>query len=183
MLIDSLISFVGPNTPLSLVGGTGVGIPSSVIDLLGAGVGVAPPNIFGTASVFGEDAGIGQPRMQSEVLVTTAFVTANASTLNIAFQGAADTGLAGGYLPGAWTTLIETGYLAATALTLGAVLARFDWPPAVPPSFKPRFLRLLFQPLAATNFTAGAVLAPSTMGRDDTANLFIPHNFSVGTTG
>ena len=75
---------------------------------------------------------------------------------------------------------METGYLAVGSLTLGAVLGRFDWPPAVPPSFKPRFLRLLFQPLAATNFTAGAVLAINTQGRDDTANLFVPHNFSVG---
>lgn len=183
MLIDALVSFVGPNSPLSLVGGAGVAIPSGVIDLLGAGVGVAPPNIIGNAAVFGEDAGIGQPRMQSEVLVTTAFVTANAATLNIAFQGAPDTGAGGGYLPGAWTTLMETGYLAAALLTKGAVLGRFDWPPGVPPNFRPRFLRLLFQPLAATNFTAGAVLAPSTTGRDDIAQIYQAANYTVGPTG
>lgn len=181
MLIDSLLNFA--STPLSLVGGDGIAIPSQVIDLLGAGVGVAPPNIFGTASVFGMDAGIGFPREQSQVSVSTAFTTSNAATLNIAFQGAADSGLAGGYLPGTWVTLEETGYQAVGALGLGAIIYRPDWPPAVPPSFKPRFLRLLFQPLAATHFTAGAVLAISTMGRDDTANLFIPHNFSVGPTG
>ena len=183
MLIDSLVSFVGPNTPLSLVGAAGVPIASNVIDLLGAGVGVAPPNIFGTSSVFGMDAGIGQPRMQSEVLVTTALVTANAATLNIQFQGAPDSGAGGGYLPGAWTTLMETGYLAVTALGLGAIVGRFDWPPAVPPSFRPRFLRLLFQPLVATNFTAGAVLAPSTTGRDDIAMIYQPRNFTLGATG
>lgn len=181
MLIDALLNF--SLQPLSLVGGAGVAIPSGIIDLMGAGVGVAPPNIFGNATVFGEDAGIGEPRMKSEVLVSTAFTTGNAATLNIAFQGAADTGLAGGYLPSTWVTLEETGYQAVTALTLGAIIYRPDWPPAVPPSFKPRFLRLLFQPLAATSFTAGAVIAFNTMGRDDTANLFIPANYSVGTAG
>lgn len=181
MLIDALLNFA--MTPLSLVGGAGVAIPSNVIDLLGAGVGVAPPNIFGNSTVFGMDAGIGNPREQSEVLVTTAFTTANAATLNIAFQGAADQGLAGNYQPSAWVTLMETGYLAVGSLTKGAILGRFDWPPAVPPSFRPRFLRLLFQPLAATNFTAGAVLAINTQGRDDIAQIYQPANYVVGPTG
>lgn len=181
MLIDALVSFIGPNTPLSLIGGAGVAIPSNVIDLIGAGVGVAPPNIFGNSTVFGMDAGIGQPRMQSEVVVTTAFVTANGASLNIAFQGAPDTGAVGGYLPGAWTTLEETGPMAVALLTLSAIIYRPDWPPAVPPNFRPRFLRLLFQPSAGANFTAGAVLAPSTMGRDDVANLYQPRNFSLVT--
>ena len=35
MLIDSLVSFVPYQAPLSLVGGAGVAIPSTVIDLLG----------------------------------------------------------------------------------------------------------------------------------------------------
>lgn len=181
MLIDALLAFTGPNTPLSLVAGAGVGIRTGIIDLLGAGVGVAPPNIFGNATVFGEDAGIGQPREQTEVLITTALATSNAATLNIAFQGAADQGLAGGYQPSTWVTLVETGFLPLSQLTLGAILARFDWPPAVPPNFKPRYLSMLFQPAAGTNFTAGAALAISTMGRDDTANLFIPANYTVKT--
>lgn len=183
MLIDALVSFIPIGAPLSLVAGDGVAIPSGVIDLLGLGQGVNPAtaDFIGNRTVWGTDMGIGEPRVQTEVLVTTAGTTGNAATMNIAFQGAADAG-SPTWLPGAWTTLVETGYLAIGSFSLGAVLARFDFPPAVPVNFQPRFLRLLFQPLAATHFTAGAVLAPVTTVRDDQANRFTPKNYVQGPT-
>ena len=180
MLIDALVSFVPIGAPLSLIGGDGVGIPSQVIDLLGLGQGVAPStaDFIGDRTIWGEDAGVGKPSPQVEVLVTTALTTGNAATLNVAFQGALEDATT--HLPGTWRTLVETGYMAVADLGLGAVAARFDFPPSFPVNFMPRFLRLLFQPLAATHFTAGAVLAPVTMVRDDQANRYTPKNYKVG---
>lgn len=180
MLTDALASFVTPGSVLSLVGGAGVAIPSGIIDLIGNGPGTAPGNIIGQRTVFGTDIGIGDPRLQTEVAIQTALATANGATLNVQFQAAPDTGAAGGYAPGAWTTLMETGALPVSSLNAaGKIVARFDFPPATPPNFSPRYLRLNFVPAAGTNFSAGAIAAPSTTVRDDTANFYTPRNFSV----
>lgn len=181
MLIDALVSFINQGAPLSLVGGAGVSFRSGVIDLLGIGQGQAPANIIGNAAVFGEDVGIGDPRVQTEVFFTTALVAVGGSTLNIQFQAAADLGTPT-YLAGAWQTLMETGPLPAGAVSLNAVAGRFDFPPAVPPSFRPRYLSLLFSPSAGGSFSAGAVIAPVTTVRDDQANKFQARNYAVGPT-
>ena len=178
MITDALVNFIG-NTPMSIVGGAGIAIPSTnVIDLLGQGVGTAPQNIIGNRTVFGEDAGIGGKRAQVEVIMTTGAVTGNAATLNVQFQGAADD--PNTHQPVLWRTLVETGAIAVADLPIEAILARFDFPPAFPVNFQPRYLRLLFTPAAATNFSAGAVLAPVTMVRDDLANKYgAPRNYAV----
>lgn len=180
MLLDALVNFVPIGSALAV---TNVAVPSTnVYDLLGLGVGVAPDErIIGLPSsgVFGEDAGIGGIKPQVQVNVGTGFVTAAAATLNIAFQGAQDTGAAGGYLPGTWQTFVETGALTAAQLAAQAILGRFDFPPAFPANFNPRFLRLLFTPSAA--FTAGTISsAIVTMVRDDWAAKYVPKNFAVG---
>lgn len=181
MLIDAQTWFVAPGSPLSLVGGAGVDIPSpNTIDLLGQGVGTAPQNIIGTATTFGEDVGIGDPRVQVEAVVGTAFTTSNSCTLNVAFQAAADQGAAGNYQPSTWNTLVETGPIAVARLTAGKVIARFDYPPAFPDNLNPRYLRLLFDVPAGANFTAGTILfAISTMVRDDQANKNAARNYVV----
>lgn len=187
MLIDSLVSFVPIGSPLSLVGAAGVDFASSVYDLLGLGVGVAPSErIIGlpASGVFGEDAGIGRIRPLVQVNIGTGLVTANAATLNVAFQGAIDTGAAGNYAPGAWQTFVETGPMTAAQLVAQAICARFDFPPAFPANFQPRYLRLLFDVSAATNFTAGTVAsAIVTMVRDDWAEKNAAKNFSVASVG
>jgi len=182
MRIDSQLSFVPLGSPLSLVGAAGVAIPSTnTIDLLGYGVGVAPnQSIIGNVTNFGADEGIGAFRPELEVAIGTAATTSNSATLNVQFQAAADTGAAGGYLPGTWNTLIETGYIAASSLTAGQIIARFPWVPAFPANLRPRFLRLNFQPLTATNFTAGTIaFALVTFVRDDQANKFAAKNYTV----
>lgn len=187
MLIDSLVSFVPIGAPLSMVLGAGIAAPSNVYDLLGLGVGVAPSErIIGQPStgVFGEDAGIGGKKPQVQVNVGIGFVTANAATLNVAFQGAADTGSAGNYQPGTWQTFVETGALTAAQLAAQTILGRFDFPPAFPANFSPRFLRLLFQVPAATNFTAGSIAsAIVTMVRDDLAQKFAARNYAAASVG
>lgn len=191
MLLDALVNFVPIGSPLSIVGGAGISFGSNVYDILGLGVGVAPSErIIGLPSsgVFGEDTGIGAIKPQVQVnlgVIPTA--NAGAPTLNVAFQGAPDLGAGGGYQPGAWQTLVETGPLtvaqlaAAASATLGYPIARFDFPPAFPPGLDPRYLRLLFQLAAGTSFAAGTIAsAIVTMVRDDLAIKYQPRNFSVG---
>jgi hypothetical protein len=103
-----------------------------------------------------------------------------AATLNTALQAAADQGAAGNYQPSTWKTLVETGPLTAAQLAANTVFARFPWLPVFPATLRPRFLRLLFSPAAATNFTAGTVAAALvTVVRDDQANKQAAKNFSV----
>jgi hypothetical protein len=181
MLIDALVSFVPIGTNLSLIAAAGVDIASTnTIDLLGSGVGTAPANIIGNATVFGMDVGIGGVKPQVEAVIGTAATTGTSATLNVAFQGAADSGPGGGYLPSTWVTLVETGEIAAASLTAGQIIARFDFPPAFPASFRPRYLRLLFQVPAGTTFTTGTISsAIVTNVRDDYAIKFQPKNFVV----
>jgi hypothetical protein len=184
MLLDALLNFVQPGSPLSLVAGAGVAIPSTnIIDLLGLGSGQAPSErIIGlpASGFFGEDAGIGGVKPQVQVNIGTALTAVASSTMNIAFQGAPDTGAAGGYLPGTWQTFVETGPLTAAQLAANAICARFDFPPAFPVSARPRFLRLLFSPSSGGSFSAGTVSsAIVTMVRDDYAIKYAPANFSV----
>lgn len=181
MRSDALVAFVPIGGNLSLVAAAGVDIPSTnIIDLLGNGVGQAPTNIIGNATLFGEDAGIGGFRPEINAVIGTSLVTSNAATLNTALQAAADTGVGGGYLPDTWRTLAETGELAVSDLVAGTVFARFPFLPAFPANLRPRFLRLLFQVPAATAFTAGTVSAALvTFVRDDLANKFASRNYNV----
>lgn len=168
MLTDSLLNFVPPNAPLSLVLGAGISVRSGIIDLLGLGVGVAPQSIIGTRTVFGADMGIDDQKTQVLCTIGTAFATANAATLNVQFQGAIDTGVGGGYQPGTWTTYSETGAMAAANLTAGATIARLDYPLTFPFGTVPRFISLNFNIASATNFTAGTIaVALLTRIRDD----------------
>lgn len=175
MRSDSQLAFVPIGTPLSIVAGAGVDVASTVIDLLGVGVGVAPPSIIGNVSVFGTDFGIGGDRPLLDVVVGTAFTTSNAATLNVAMQAAADDGT---YNPGSYSTLVETGEIAVSSLTANARIARFDWPPAWPEGLRPRFVRLLFQIPAGTNMDTGTIaFALVTTARDDQANKYAAKNF------
>lgn len=176
MITDALVNFLPIGANLAI---TNASVRSNIIDILGQGVGQAPANIIGTRTLFGSDVGIGGVKPQLDVGIGQAFVTANAATLNVAFQAAPDTGAAGNYQPGGWSTLVETGPIAAANLTLAQIIARFDFPPAFPANLNPRYLSLLFQ-LATGQFTAGNIaFALVTMVRDDQANKFAAKNFTV----
>lgn len=178
MILDSQWSFISPGSPLSLVAGAGISIPSTnTIDLLGQGVGTAPVNIIGNTSVFGMDVGIGGLRPQLICAIGTLPVTADSCTLNLAFQAAEDNG---SYQPSTWQTLVETGALTVSQLAAGTIFARFDFPPAFPANLSPRFLRLLAQVPSGEYFTAGTIAyATVTMVRDDQANKFAANNYKV----
>jgi len=180
MRSDALLNFIAPGSPLSIVGATGATFYSNVIDLLGQGPGQAPANYIGNAALFGQDIGVGHgfviPTLN--IAVGTAFVTSGSATLNVQFQAAPDT--ASTYLPGSYTTLVETGVLAASILTAGQVIARYDWPPSVPPGLNPRYLRLAFVTPSGQQFSAGTIgFAIVTAARDDYAAKFASANYSV----
>lgn len=186
MRTDALITLISPFSPLSLVAGAGISIPSTTLDLLGLGVGVSPAlagTIIGTTynQQFGTDFGIGDDKVLMDVVIGTALVTANGATLNLAMQGAPDTGLTGGWLPGTWQTLLETGPLTAAQCYAQARIARWDWPPAFPENQPPpRFIRLLAQIPAAENFSAGTIaFALPTLARDDMAQRYAARGYSV----
>lgn len=184
MRTDALLAFVPLSAPLSLVAGAGISIPSGILDLLGLGVGVSPASagqIIGTTynQQFGADFGIGDNKVLMDVVIGIALASANGATLNLAFQGAPDTGLTGNWLPGTWQTFIETGPLTVAQCVAQTRIARWDWPPSFPETQPPpRFVRLLAQVPAATNFTAGTVaFALPVMGRDDLSQRYAARGY------
>lgn len=184
MFTDALLNFVPIGGNQSVVGAAGASIVlapgGTALDLMGAGVGLAPPNFIGTAALFGTDFGVGVKKALLAIAVGTAFATTNAGTWNLAFQLAPDTGAAGGYLPGAWTTIIETGAQPVANAPANAIIARFDWPPAFPVTLRPRFARLLMQLASGTNLSAGTIAyALVTTDRDDQSNKYAAKNFVV----
>lgn len=183
MMTDALLNFVPINGNFSLVGGAGVNLPlPGIIDLLGNGVGVAPTSIWGTTAVFGapDALGVGGMRPELNITIGTGLVTANGATLNIALQGAIDTGLAGAYQPGPWNTFVESGPMTAALCPAGTVVFRCPWLPPFPANLRPRYLRLLAQVPAAENFSAGTIAsALVTTVRDDQFNKYAARNFSV----
>lgn len=169
MMLDAILEFVShAGAAQSMVGAAGAAIPfNNVVDLMGSGVGTAPPNIIGRASLFGEDPGIGRYRPFVEIVLGAAFTTSNSATATFSIQYAPDTGSAGGYLPGTWEVAAETGALTAAELSAAQVI-RMDVPATPPNTPTPRYMRIVMTPPAATNFTAGTIEAAFiTQGRDD----------------
>ena len=181
MILDSQLNFVPIGGNLSLVSAPGDIVSTNVIDLLGVGVGVAPPGIIGNVSVFGLDPGIGGERVEINAIIGTAVVSAGGGTLNAKLQYAADPGAASNYTPAAgdWKTVVETGSMTAAQLAAQTIFARFPWLPAFPANLRPRFIRMLFTVETAA-FTAGTVAAALvTPVRDDQANKYAANNFVV----
>ena len=183
MRSDALLAFVPIGGNLSIVAAAGVSTPSpNVIDLLGEGQGLAPTNIWGNTTVFGQaDAhGVGGPRPELNVVVGTAFTTSDVCTLNVQLQGAVDTGVSGGYLPGTWDTFVESGPLVVANLLANTVIFRCPWLPPFPANLRPRFLRLNFAVPATLLFTAGTIAsAIVTLCRDDQFNKYAANNYVV----
>ena len=191
MITDAILnSLVPPGSPLSLVGAAGTSFRSGVIDLLGLGAGVPPRSatagvtggvIIGNVATFGQPGGMGVgKRPELFVTIGAALVTADACTLNAALQAAADAGAGGGYQPGAWQTIAETGPLTAAQCVAGAVIMRLPWLPPFPENLRPRFLSLLFQTPAGLLFSQGTIAsAVVTTTRDDQFNRQAANNYKV----
>ena len=176
MILDSQLSFVPIGAPLTI---TSAALPSpNVIDLLGEGVGVAPSSIIGNPTVFGAPDAMGVGGARPELNVTLGpLAWVGGTSLNVALQGAADSGTPT-YQPGTWNTFAETGLLLTANLLANTVVARFPWLPPWPANLRPRYLRLLFTP--AGTFSVGTIAsALVTLVRDDQFNRQAASNYKV----
>lgn len=175
MRLDASLAFVGLGGPLSLVAGASPTLYSDVVDLMGVGVGNAPPNIIGNATTFGEDPGIGMFRPELMIAMGST-AAAGGTSVNVQLQYAPDT--ASTYQPGTWATIVETGAILTASLTANQVIARFPWLPTFPANNLLRYLRLAF--VEVGTFTAGAIaFAIPTLVRDDQANRYAAKNYTV----
>jgi hypothetical protein len=177
MITDAQLNFVPIGGNLAVAGAA---VASQVIDLLGQGVGTAPQNVFGTPAVFGAPDGMGVGGPRPELVISTgAAAWAGGTSVNIALQAAIDTGSGGGYLPGTWNTIVESGAIAVANLTAQTFLFRCPWLPPFPANLRPRYLRLLFTP-SGTFSPAGLIgFALVTTVRDDQFNKYGAKNFAV----
>lgn len=189
MITDQLLNFVPIGGPLSLVGGAGVTIRSTVIDLLGQGVGTPPANIIGNVAIFGapDAMGVGNQRPELNVTVGTALTGAAGLTLKAALQAAPDLGVGGNYQPGAWVDLGSQDGITLAQGAANTVIMRLPWLPPFPFNLRPRYLSLLFSPVSnggavpSGNFTAGTISsALVVMSRDDYFIKNAAKNYSVG---
>lgn len=182
-MIDNQVSFVGLGAAAaSLVGAAGALVQvGDVIDLLGVGVGVAPPSIIGNraSGFYGVDPGVGRTKPRCAIYIGTSLATGNSATAEFALQYAPDTGSSGGYLPGTWEDG-ATGGAKAVAEYAAGVLAQLDLPPAPPSTQTPRFVRLVMRVPASTNLSAGTVIfAGLVMGLDEQAQRQAPNNYTA----
>jgi hypothetical protein len=186
MITDALVAFLPIGSNLSLVGGSGQEFFSNVVDLLGAGVGVAPPNIIGNRTTFGTDLGVGSKRPELNVTIGVGLVAGVAGTnLRVAFQAAQDQGSAGNYQPATWNDIVSEDNITPANAPANTVIFRVPYLPVFPANLSPRFLRLKFSPLVAGawplgDFTAGTIAsALVTNVRDDWAAKYAAANYKV----
>ncbi len=119
--------------------------------------------------VDARDMGIGDaPSLKVLTLVSTAFTTTDAATLQVQFQGSTDTTT--------WTTYAESAALAATVLTAGRQIFPIDVPRPPPGAALPQYLRLNYIEATGT-FDTGALGAWLVIGRDD--NPIYPKNYTA----
>lgn len=119
--------------------------------------------------VASRDLGAARPRMEVEVVVTTAMLSAGATTLQIQFQGSTDNS--------SWSTYVEGPAIAKASLTAGA---RHLLPVALPQPATglaiPRYLRLNYV-VATGPFTAGALTAALVLDKQN--NIAYPPGIAI----
>lgn len=157
---DSNLLFVGGNGTAGPLTITSSAVGTDPLDLSTGlfntgSTYVAAPLTIGNATVFAENLGVGNRRMEFQTIVGAAFV--GGTSLTIAIQGAVDA--ASGSYPAnlsglTWTTYAQTGAVPVANLTAGIGIPMPDWPSSAPYPM-PRFIRLLFTP--AGTFSAGTI--------------------------
>ncbi len=145
MILDGNLQF---DTAANLAQVAGTYTSANALDLHMAGIPVLG------AGVGARDIGVGDnPAMKLLVLVTTAFASAGAATLQVKIQGAPDNGAG---LEGTYYDMMLSPVFALAALTAGARLLDDDMPRVPAGQPLPRFLRLQYIIGTATT-TAGKV--------------------------
>jgi hypothetical protein len=132
-------------------------------------------NIGGPAGYrFGADLGVSEGMNKPKIVVSipTAFTSTNSATLNFQFQGSTDSST--------WTTYIESGAIAATALTAGAAWV-FDWPRKALGAAMPKYVRMYYA-LGTGQMTTGTIHANVVLNADGWVGIAdqYPANYIVG---
>lgn len=159
MMIDTSLAFSSWSTPVAITATK----DSSLVDITGAGLGVAPAMINGPGAAntaigvdIGQGDGIAIPYLV--MIVTTAFVSAGGATLTVTLNAAPDSGT---YTAGSYTTIYTSIAFTAAQLVAGQALV-VQVPPrvlsGVPGEALPRFYKLTYT-VATSTFSAGAVSA------------------------
>lgn len=143
----------------------------------------APNDIWGNATYFGEDLGIGKGLGTPRIIVSAVQVFATLTSLQVAFQGAPNnvTAQASGLRSDlVFVTYIETDAIAAALLTANTRIASFDWPMRKTGQALPRFVQLDYI-VGGSSATTGTINGDVTLGDDDATNTlqFYPNNFHV----
>jgi hypothetical protein len=155
MILDGFLQF-SLNQNLAQVAGSYDS--TNVIDL---GLSGIPLSASGGGA---RDIGVGDdPAMKLLVLVTTAFTSAGAATLQIQVDGAPDNGSAA---PGTYNIMAQSDVFAKALLIIGARLLDIDMPRPQPGQPLPRYLKLAYVIGTATT-TAGNCTSYLVLDRHD----------------
>lgn len=156
MFLDTSLLFNSYTTPVAVT----VTGDSSIIDLTGAGVGVAPAMVGGTSGTIGVDIGAGDGAAipSINVVVGTAFVGTGNTTMSVSLKAAPQTS-ATDNSQGTYTTLFVSQAIPVANLTAGSVF-NFPIPPITLATGQkpPRFYKIAYT-VANGPFTAGTVSA------------------------
>lgn len=158
---------------------TATAVSTNIVDLTGFGSGNAPAISFGTASVYGADAGVGDGEAVPSIYCNVNTTFATLTSLTVSAQFAVDNG---SNAPGTYQTYAETGAIPVAALVAGARIGTFRLPnkPDTLAQYPlPRFIRLNYT-VTGSNATAGAVSAGIAIQRDlELAGANYPGAFTV----
>lgn len=143
----------------------------------------SPNDIWGKATYFGEDLGIGKGLGTPRVVVNTGTVFATLTSLQIQFRGAPNNATAqasGNRSDLTFVIYIETDAIPLAALTANTRIASFDWPMRQTGKALPRFIDLYYN-VGGSSATTGTVTSDVTTGDDDAqATLaYTSNNYTV----
>ena len=155
---------------------------TNTFDVTGAGYGNAPSALtFGSATVFGDDIGLGDGVAYPYLVITvpTAFTTSSSATLQFSLQAGVDNG---SNAVSTWYTIWQSpAYTAAQLPANSATIVPV--PPRAIPQGLPRFYRVYYT-LAVGTMTAGTVTSFLTINPSSIVGAYTtfgayPNNFTV----
>lgn len=181
MFTDTSLLFNSYVTPVAI----SVTGDSSIIDLTGAGVGVAPAMVGGAGFPIGLDVGAGDGVAIPSVTVTvaTAIVGTGTSTISFSLKAAPQISATNNN-QGTYTTLTTTQAFAVppvgTSLPAGSVI-NLPIPPLAPGEAPPRYYKMSYViangPVSGT-ISSGIVLNQPNIGTSGNEGSLFPKNFA-----
>jgi len=145
----------------------------------------SPNDIWGNATYFGEDLGLGKGPGTPRVVVNVGTVFATLTSLQVQFRGAPNNATAqasGNRSDLTFAIYIETDTIALALLTANTRIASFDWPMRKTGQALPRFIDLNYA-VGGSNATTGTISSDVTLGDDDaqTTLLQLSSNYKVAS--